>query len=439
MYKRSRRTRLAAGLLALAVAMPPAYGMFPQEAAGGTVSLPETPAQNGSIAFVSDRDGDREIYTMSPDGSAQAALTANESISDSNPSFSADGKRIAYERDSAIFEENNLWHMAADGADKRQVPLGELTSNPAFSPDGNELAVIAQTCVYCASGPGVSIGHRTLDGSRSAYEFWREDTVAKPLHTSPAWSPDGSVAFRRMADSAGADDGIYMMDGRGGAARKLTEGGSPAFSPDAKKLAFTNDVNGNADVYVMNIDGTGLERLTEDEAIDSAPAFSPDGEKIAFTTNRDGNFEVYTMNADGSEETNVTRNPANDFSPAWGKAADVQENPANPEPDSAVKPPPPNTPPRIGRLSPAPGSATTDRTPTISATVRDAQTDLIKSDMSLYVDGNYMKRFSYNASTDRLVHAPQKELFYGKHQVRIRATDTAGGTTYREYSFSIRR
>src|SRR5437762_10435424 len=66
------------------------------------------------------------------------------------------------------------------------------------------------------------------------------------------------------------------------------------------QLAFTNVADGNAEIYVINSDGTGSTRLTENPAADFEPAWSPDGARIAFTSDRDGNTEIYVMNADGS-------------------------------------------------------------------------------------------------------------------------------------------
>ena len=48
-----------------------------------------------------------------------------------------------------------------------------------------------------------------------------------------------------------------------------------------------------------------------------APAWSPDGRQIAFYSERDGNWEIYLMNADGSGLTRLTDNPANDWFPSW--------------------------------------------------------------------------------------------------------------------------
>jgi Tol biopolymer transport system component len=83
------------------------------------------------------------------------------------------------------------------------------------------------------------------------------------------------------------------------------------------KIAFQSDRDGNYEIYVMNPDGTGQTRLTNNNYDDGAPAWSPDGTKIAFHTNRDGNHEIYTMNTDGSGQTRLTNNNYNDEWPSW--------------------------------------------------------------------------------------------------------------------------
>lgn len=82
-------------------------------------------------------------------------------------------------------------------------------------------------------------------------------------------------------------------------------------------IAFESQRDGNAEVYVMNPDGTNQRRLTFNSSFDGEPAFSPTGEKIAFSSDRDGNSEIYIMNADGSSQTNLTNNPALDGQPAF--------------------------------------------------------------------------------------------------------------------------
>ncbi|HUU56824.1 MAG TPA: protein kinase [bacterium] len=75
--------------------------------------------------------------------------------------------------------------------------------------------------------------------------------------------------------------------------------------------------DGNDEIYVMALDGSGQTRLTNNKADDSSPVFSPDGDKIAFFSERDGNCEIYVMNADGSSQTRLTYNDASDYDPAF--------------------------------------------------------------------------------------------------------------------------
>jgi TolB protein len=72
------------------------------------------------------------------------------------------------------------------------------------------------------------------------------------------------------------------------------------------KIAFTSTRDGNAEIYVMNADGSNQTRLTNNAASDSQPSFCADGSKIAFTSTRDGKAEIYVMNSDGSGQTRLT-------------------------------------------------------------------------------------------------------------------------------------
>ena len=83
------------------------------------------------------------------------------------------------------------------------------------------------------------------------------------------------------------------------------------------KIAFTSDRDGNSEIYIMNIDGSGLENITNNPARDAQPSFSPDGSKIAFSSDRVGDWEIYIMNVDGSEPTRLTDKSADDMQPCF--------------------------------------------------------------------------------------------------------------------------
>jgi len=96
------------------------------------------------------------------------------------------------------------------------------------------------------------------------------------------------------------------------------------------------------------------------------------------------------------------------------------------------------TRPTVSAVRPAPGSSTRDRTPVISATVNDADTDLQKANIQFSVDGTFRGGFAYNAATNRLTFTTQT-LSYARHTVRIVAKDAAGNTTTYGWSFKVVR
>ena len=71
------------------------------------------------------------------------------------------------------------------------------------------------------------------------------------------------------------------------------------FSPDGTRLAFTSNRDGNPEIYVMNLDGSGLRRLTNHPGIDATPTWSPTGTQIAFTSDRGGAPSIYVVGVDG--------------------------------------------------------------------------------------------------------------------------------------------
>ena len=138
--------------------------------------------------------------------------------------------------------------------------------------------------------------------------------------TNTAQSPStGKIAFESNRDG---NFEIYTMNVDGTGLTRLTQNPArdhvAAWSPDGRKIAFASDRSGGGDIYVMNADGTGVTRLTTSPAIDANAAWSPDGASIAFNSTRDGDPNIYVMKSDGSDQQRVTRGAGGDVYPAWG-------------------------------------------------------------------------------------------------------------------------
>ena len=127
----------------------------------------------------------------------------------------------------------------------------------------------------------------------------------------PAWSPDGRwITFTSIAvPSRRLTMQIVRADGSGEARAfpdSTVRAETPAWSRDGSRIAFQWSKDGNTDIYVVNVDGTGLQRLTTGPDLEEVPSWSPHG-RIAFQSDRSGKMEIWIMNADGSGPRQLTR------------------------------------------------------------------------------------------------------------------------------------
>jgi Tol biopolymer transport system component len=175
---------------------------------------------------------------------------------------------------------------------------GTLHLAPALSPDGSLVAYFTEKDFYSvdlwlADGKTGKPMHRILkSGISSNYETYRF------INSQANWSPDGK--YLAFAAKRGPRDEILVVD----AARnrtvdriklKLSGVTTPAWSPDGQQLVFTGYDGGLSDLFVVNRDGSGLRRLTQDKYADLHPVWSPDGKTIAFATDRGPDTDFRTL------------------------------------------------------------------------------------------------------------------------------------------------
>jgi TolB protein len=150
----------------------------------------------------------------------------------------------------------------------------------------------------------------------------RRVTINRKLNITPAWSPDGR-AIAYTSYRRGTPDIFISLIYQGTPPEEPARGRGqnflPAWSPDGTRLAFMSTRDGNPEIYVMNRDGSGLRRLTNNPAIDVTPTWAPSGAQVAFVSDRSGAPQIYVVDVDGVNVSRITSESYCDR-PTWSPA-----------------------------------------------------------------------------------------------------------------------
>ena len=256
------------------------------------------------MVFASTRHSPRsDIYFKSVNGATVTQLTSDPG-SDVEPSFSPDGRRIAFASDRAGTWD--IWVMDVDGRNLTQISRGPAQDvHPSWSPDGMRL-------VYCS-----------LPGANREWELWVVDHSQPGTRQFigyglfPAWSPTADrIAFQRARNRGSRWFSVWTIDLVAGEAMYPTEVASspehalvlPSWSRDGTQLSYcaikpaaaeaaegvdspAGMLDGLSDLWMIDADGKGRVQLTDGTTANYGPAWSPDG-RIYFTSTRGGEAET---------------------------------------------------------------------------------------------------------------------------------------------------
>jgi serine/threonine protein kinase/Tol biopolymer transport system component/tetratricopeptide (TPR) repeat protein len=234
---------------------------------------PKLSPDKSQVLFVSNREGNSEIYVMNFDGTNQRRITNNKT-EEILANWSPDGRRIVFESSSQIGVESDIWIMDADGSNQQNLTnFPGLDMRPIFSPDGSKIA----------------------------------------------FGSNRSLNDRREAN-------IWVMNADGSNPKQLTDNtafeSDPNWSPDGKKIAYTKAMTGSVfDIWMMNADGSEQTNVSNtDKADEALPVFSPDGQRFVYSTNFESlspRYDLWVMDVSGENRQRVTINPANDLEAVW--------------------------------------------------------------------------------------------------------------------------
>lgn len=257
-------------------------------------SYPDLSPDGSRFVLEASVSGSWEIYIllrggMGDGGSGLAPLTRN-SHADRMPSWSPDGRYIAFisDRDG----NQDVFRMDPDGGNVLQITdTPEAEIHPYWAPDSGSI-----------------IYNRRVAGER-LYSIWTTDSEGRKhsellrddeLNSYAQISPDGKwIVFDKWWENDESNGEIMLMDRSGNSLKRLTRSdvydGYPAWFPDSQRVLFSSEVDGTFKLFSMRIDGTDLTQLTFGDGDDQRGRVTPDGQSIYFNRNLDNTIELYEM------------------------------------------------------------------------------------------------------------------------------------------------
>lgn len=307
-----------------------------------SAKAPTTP----KILFTSTRDGNHEVYMMNPDGSEQVNLTQHPAT-DLEAAWSPTGEQILFVSDRQRKGVWDLYLMDPDGSNVRRVFKRKIAvdrRSPTWSPDGKRFAYIYDDW-------------RRLKSSLHLGTFGKEDVEPLPYGSTPAWSRDGSEIACCVPHALGARLTFINVDTRDREQplpdKALRWQYLPSWSAAGDRLAISGNKHpipaildrelheawrDKTTVYIVNRDGTGLRQLVEEAGPNiGVAALSPDGSEVLYAQEINGNEQLFKLDINTGVRAQLTHiggpfHQAN-FQGDWFDSAYAYALPVSPQPE----------------------------------------------------------------------------------------------------------
>ncbi len=303
----------------------------------GGEAVATAPGSNGLIAFrryVNDAHTRGDIFTIKADGTGERRVTHETGGGDlgTEPDWSPDGRWISYDIwRHGDDNRSRIFKIRPNGSQRTNIDASCTTpcltdGFQQWGPDGEWIAFQRGLGTRVGENNVMAIFVMRADGTdvRQVTQRGADPAIAQPYGDNvPTWSPSGNrLAFvrRRVSTDHSAIFSV-RLDGTG--LRRVTpwrlDAGQPDWSPDGRWIAFygptTSDIR---HVSLVHPDGSGVHVITSGPGTWGSLSFSPNGRKITASHSPALIADVYTMNVDGSGLTDITNSNHFESAPDWG-------------------------------------------------------------------------------------------------------------------------